>query len=305
MVVLDLILIGLAVTLEPIPITAFILILSAERGIIKGLVFVLTWLGSLVLIVTAVELATGGNPPRSNSDPSTAGLALKLAVGVALILVGVRQHRRMGRPRKPPTWMKKLDHLSLWTVAGLSFFVQPWPLVAAGAATSGHGWTKKDSPATVHSDRWSSFFIQVGGFLGRPIRRCWRTPTRISATPTASLRARPAVEGSEFDRGGLPPVASSTAVTISTSDPSHVSTKTRPLMMPRSADRIRMNAVIGIGSRVTARPISMRSRTTIYAPPAPSASGSRGSRGIGGHPGTVQAAALLSGGVVAETIGAA
>jgi hypothetical protein len=135
MLVLDLILIGLAITLEPIPITAFILILSAERGIIKGLVFVLTWLGSLVLIVAVVELATGGNPPRSNSAPTTAGLALKLAVGVALILVGVRQHRRRGRARKPPTWMKKLDHLSLWTVAGVSFFVQPWPLVAAGAAT--------------------------------------------------------------------------------------------------------------------------------------------------------------------------
>lgn len=135
MVALDLMLIGLAVTLEPIPITAFILILSAERGIIKGLVFVLTWLGSLVLIVVAVELATGGNPPRLHSDPSTAGLALKLAVGIALILVGLRQRRRMGRPRKPPTWMKKLDHLSLWTVAGLTFFVQPWPLVAAGAAT--------------------------------------------------------------------------------------------------------------------------------------------------------------------------
>jgi hypothetical protein len=135
MVVLDLILIGLAVTLEPIPITAFILILSAERGIIKGLVFVVTWLGSLVIIVAAVELATGGNPPRSQSDPSTAGLAIKLAVGIALVLVGIRRHRRTGRPRKPPTWMKKLDHLSLWTVAGLSFFVQPWPLVAAGAAT--------------------------------------------------------------------------------------------------------------------------------------------------------------------------
>jgi hypothetical protein len=135
MVVLDLLLIGLAVTLEPIPITAFILILSAERGIIKGLVFVLTWLGSLVVIVAVVELATGGNPLRSNSSPSTAALALKLAVGVALILVGIRQHRRRGRARKSPTWMKKLDHLSLWTVAGLSFFVQPWPLVAAGAAT--------------------------------------------------------------------------------------------------------------------------------------------------------------------------
>ncbi|HEX4218231.1 MAG TPA: GAP family protein [Acidimicrobiales bacterium] len=135
MVVLDLVLIGLAVTLEPIPVTVFILILSAERGVIKGLVFVLTWLASLVVIVAAVELATGGNPPRTQSAPSTAGLAVKLAVGILLVLVGVRRHRRRGRPRKPPTWMKRLDHLSLWTVAGLSFFVQPWPLVAAGAAT--------------------------------------------------------------------------------------------------------------------------------------------------------------------------
>jgi hypothetical protein len=135
MLVLDLILIGLAITLEPLPITAFILILSAERGIIKGLVFVLTWFGSLVAIIAFVELVTGGSPPRSNSAPSTAGLAVRLGVGILLLLVAVRQHRRRGRPRKPPTWMKKLDHLSLWTVAGVSFFVQPWPLVAAGAAT--------------------------------------------------------------------------------------------------------------------------------------------------------------------------
>ena len=31
--------------------------------------------------------------------------------------------------------MARLDRLSLWTAAGLAAFLQPWALVAAGAAT--------------------------------------------------------------------------------------------------------------------------------------------------------------------------
>ena len=42
--VLNLLLIGLAITLEPFPLTAFILVLSAEKGIWKGLAFILGWL---------------------------------------------------------------------------------------------------------------------------------------------------------------------------------------------------------------------------------------------------------------------
>jgi mannose/fructose/N-acetylgalactosamine-specific phosphotransferase system component IID len=41
----------------------------------------------------------------------------------------------MGRPRKKPGWMARLDHLSPWAAAGLGAFLQPWTLVAAGAAT--------------------------------------------------------------------------------------------------------------------------------------------------------------------------
>jgi hypothetical protein len=41
----------------------------------------------------------------------------------------------MGRPRKQPGWMKRLDRLSLWAAVGLGVFLQPWSLVAAGAAT--------------------------------------------------------------------------------------------------------------------------------------------------------------------------
>jgi hypothetical protein len=52
-----------------------------------------------------------------------------------LILYAVRQERRRGRPRKTPAWMARLDGFSAWSAAGLAAFLQPWTLVAAGAAT--------------------------------------------------------------------------------------------------------------------------------------------------------------------------
>ena len=133
--VLDLVLIGLAITLEPFPLSAFVLILGSDRGAIKGLAFILGWLACLVAVIAAVVAATGGNPPAQNTVPSDAALAVKLVAGLVLVLLAWRQWRRMGRPRQPPAWMARLDRLSLWAAAGLAAFLQPWTLVAAGAAT--------------------------------------------------------------------------------------------------------------------------------------------------------------------------
>jgi hypothetical protein len=134
-VVISLLLIGLGITLEPFPLTAFILLLSAEKGIWKGLAFILGWLACLVLVIAVVVLTTRGKPPAPDTAPSNAALAVKLALGIALVLYSVRRWRRMGAPRKPPTWMARLDGVSLWAAAGLAVFLQPWALVAAGAAT--------------------------------------------------------------------------------------------------------------------------------------------------------------------------
>jgi NAD/NADP transhydrogenase beta subunit len=133
-VALDLVIIGLAITLEPITLVAFILILAAEQGTRKGLAFILGWLAVLVVVIAVVVLVTGGKPPQPSTAPSTAALVVKAVLGVVLILFGI-QRRRSGRPRKPPTWMARLDRLSPWAAAGLGVFLQPWALVAAGAAT--------------------------------------------------------------------------------------------------------------------------------------------------------------------------
>ncbi|MEZ0093502.1 GAP family protein [Streptacidiphilus sp. EB129] len=132
---LDLFVIGMAITLGPLHNTAFILILTARRGVRKGAAFVLAWLACLALVVALVLLGTGGDPPRPGTAPSTAAEAVKLAVGVGLIAYG--EHRRRtaaGHTRKPATWSTRLHDVSAWTAAGFGVFLQPWGMVAAGAA---------------------------------------------------------------------------------------------------------------------------------------------------------------------------
>jgi hypothetical protein len=134
-VILDLVIIGLAITLEPLTLVAFILLLAAKSGIWKGLAFILGWMACLVAVIAAVVLVTGGNPPRQHTAPSTAVLVVKALLGILLIWIGIRRRRRRGRPRKPPTWMGWLDRMSPWAAVGFGAFMQPWSLVAIGAAT--------------------------------------------------------------------------------------------------------------------------------------------------------------------------
>jgi hypothetical protein len=136
-VTLDLILIGLVIALEPIPLTTFILVLASKGGVRKGAAFIFGWLVSLAAVIAATVLLTGNSPPKPNSPPSLAALAAKLAIGVALVLIAVRQRRRMARPKKPkkqPKWQKGIDTMSPWFAIGLGPLTQPWGLVAAGVA---------------------------------------------------------------------------------------------------------------------------------------------------------------------------
>ena len=102
--VADLVLIALGIALQPFRLSAFILILSTEGGTKKGLGFILGWLTSLILVIAAVVLITGGKPVRLRTLPSTAVLSIKLALGIALIVIAAVQWRQRNRPRRAPAW---------------------------------------------------------------------------------------------------------------------------------------------------------------------------------------------------------
>jgi threonine/homoserine/homoserine lactone efflux protein len=137
LLILSLVLIGLVISLEPIPLTAFILVLASARGVRKGAAFLFGWLVSLAIVIAATVLLTGNNPPRPDTAPSRVALALKILIGAVLVAIAWRRWRRLGQPKPPkktPKWQASIDNMSPWFAMALGPLTQPWGLVAAAVA---------------------------------------------------------------------------------------------------------------------------------------------------------------------------
>lgn len=132
---LDLVLIALAIALDPLPLTAFILVLTTPGGTRKGFGFLAGWLISIVALVIIALLLTGGKPLKPSSTPSQTALAVRILIGVGLLYVAWSRHRHRGRPRPTPRWMSTVNRIGVLSAAVLAFLLQPWGLVVAGAAT--------------------------------------------------------------------------------------------------------------------------------------------------------------------------
>jgi len=88
-------------------------------------------------VVTLTVLATGDKPPKPATAPSLAALAVKIALGVVLVMIAVRHIRARSQPKppkKPPKWQEHVDNMSPWFALALAPTLQPWVLIGAGAA---------------------------------------------------------------------------------------------------------------------------------------------------------------------------
>ncbi|MEU8501914.1 GAP family protein [Streptomyces lavendulae] len=166
--VLDLLLIGLAVTLFPLPIMAFVLVVSGSRGVRNGLAFIFAWLACLVTVMALVLLLTGGQPPPPRSPPSIGALVATLVIGLGLVVYSEHRRRRSRRTAtgagaaapvaaegdagegdagegdaaapeaasaSGSSVTSRMDEATGWSAAGLAVFLQPWGMVGAAAAT--------------------------------------------------------------------------------------------------------------------------------------------------------------------------
>jgi threonine/homoserine/homoserine lactone efflux protein len=103
---------GVGVSLSPVPIIAVVLMLGTPRGRVNGPVFVLGWILGLAVVGTIVLLAASGADANDGGEPATWVDWTKLALGVLLLLVALKQWR--GRPRGSdeaalPKWMQTID----------------------------------------------------------------------------------------------------------------------------------------------------------------------------------------------------
>src|ERR1700685_3769804 len=180
MLVLSLVLIGLAITLEPIPLTAFILILASEGGVRKGAAFLFGWLVSLAIVIAVTVLVTGNNPPKPNTAPSLPALAAKLAIGAGLVVIAIRYYRKLGKPKppkKPPKWQTHIDNMSVWYAMALGPLTQPWGLIAAGVTVI----------VEAKLSSWESY-LALAAFC------VTRTPSILAMEIYAAFRPQPAQE---------------------------------------------------------------------------------------------------------------
>ncbi len=137
-VLLNLFLIAVAIAVDPLPLSAFFVILPSKSGLRKGAAFIFGWLVSLAIVVGITVAATGNNPPRPQTVPSLVALVVRAVIGAALVLIAIRHRRKMAqpkKPKKPPKWQSGVDNMSPWFAMALAPALQPWGLIAAGAAT--------------------------------------------------------------------------------------------------------------------------------------------------------------------------
>jgi len=113
--------IAVGIAISPLPIVAVVLMLATPRGRVNGPAFVLAWIIGLAAVGAVVIAAVGGNAEPDAGGTPTWVSWLKLAIGVLLLLVGVRHWR--GRPRSDapgelPRWLRALDRFGAAKAAG-------------------------------------------------------------------------------------------------------------------------------------------------------------------------------------------
>jgi hypothetical protein len=114
---------AIGIALSPLPIIAVVLLLTTPRAATNGPAFVAGWLLGLGVVGAIVLLLAGPADADTAGAPATWVGWLKLALGVLLLLVAVREFR--ARPRegeKPamPKWMGALGKLKPGATLGLA-----------------------------------------------------------------------------------------------------------------------------------------------------------------------------------------
>ena len=119
---------AIGIAISPVPIIAVILMLITPKARSNGLAFLAGWVLGLAVVGAIVLIIANTAGIAESSGPSKTVSAIKLILGLLLLLAAFRQWRkrpRAGEEAPLPKWMKALDGFT------------PGKALAAGALLSG------------------------------------------------------------------------------------------------------------------------------------------------------------------------
>ena len=113
---------AVGVAVSPLPIIAVVIMLTTPRAGLDGLAFVGGWLAALAVAGTILLLIGGSLSASQAGKPAAWESWVDIALGIALIGVGVREFRGRPRGNEPapvPRWMAKVDRIQPVAALGL------------------------------------------------------------------------------------------------------------------------------------------------------------------------------------------
>ncbi|MEV0288295.1 GAP family protein [Kribbella sp. NPDC050820] len=113
---------GLGVAISPIPVIAAILMLLSPRAKVTGVAFLVGWVAGILVAVTVFTLLSSLLPEGDPDASRPVQGVIKLALGVLLIALAVKQWRARpdaGDEPELPKWMSAVDTFT--PVKGLGF----------------------------------------------------------------------------------------------------------------------------------------------------------------------------------------
>lgn len=143
---------AVGIAISPVPIIAAILMLFSAHAGSASAGFLIGW---VLGIVGATVLFTVLSGSLGASDQPTGVSWVKVGLGAALVVAGLRQWRGRHRQQGPPKWMAAIDRMGFGRAVGLGFAlaaINPKNLlmaVAAGVAIGAGGLSIGDDVVVV------------------------------------------------------------------------------------------------------------------------------------------------------------
>ena len=114
----DLLPIAVGVAVSPVAVIATILMLLSKRAGSTSIGFALGWLLG-IFIATVLFVTLSSALSTSDNGPSATVSWIKLALGVLLLAVGVKQWRGRSGEHETPKWMQAIDEMTAGKGLGL------------------------------------------------------------------------------------------------------------------------------------------------------------------------------------------
>jgi hypothetical protein len=121
---------ALGVAISPILIIAVILMLLSPKARTNSPAFVLGWVSGLAAVSIAVSALSGKAGPGSGGGGSVVGSLIKVALGLLLVGLAVREFRNRPRPGQQPRlpgWMRAIDSTTAPKSLGFAFLLSVNP----------------------------------------------------------------------------------------------------------------------------------------------------------------------------------